>query len=434
MVRLSWTRGISACLAVLISALNAAAIAADNSGAQSITNGGFGYGLPLQNRAAAEKPFTIALADLPKGFANAGISPSPERQGQFGISNSDQNAGWAALVTSIWPTQFNTAHGGTSAPWPAAPRTTTPYSTVPRRSPDLQPRSRTSSSPRPAMARFFTINGVLARRQLLTSRVSPFKLAAIERTGPVSDAPPLQIPQTQSSEPFGLFTFRAPDGPLWMKWRSIKAAIRTEAPALARCRAEPNHCTPAEARFVSIVKDAAATRGRVRLSLVNQRVNAAIRYTTDWAQWHVPDRWSAPLDRHKNGSFDTGRGDCEDYAIAKYVALRAAGLAPDRLQIILVRDNWVHMDHAVLAVRNKGHWLVLDNRWPRLIEDTDLKRFEPLFAINDEGVELFAAPYAAKGGTANQIEVVERKATQKISRALLSLPTPKVDHTIQVPL
>ena len=39
------------------------------------------------------------------------------------------------------------------------------------------------------------------------------------------------------------------------------------------------------------------------------------------AQWGVPDRWSPPLE-----TLATGRGDCEDYAIAKYVALTAAGI------------------------------------------------------------------------------------------------------------
>ena len=46
----------------------------------------------------------------------------------------------------------------------------------------------------------------------------------------------------------------------------------------------------------------------------------AIRYVSDYAQHGEADRWSAPL-----ATFATGKGDCEDYAIAKYVALREAG-------------------------------------------------------------------------------------------------------------
>jgi len=42
-------------------------------------------------------------------------------------------------------------------------------------------------------------------------------------------------------------------------------------------------------------------------------------------------------------------GDCEDYAIAKYVALREAGFPQDDLQLVLVRDRAVRQDHAVLG-------------------------------------------------------------------------------------
>ena len=45
--------------------------------------------------------------------------------------------------------------------------------------------------------------------------------------------------------------------------------------------------------------------GRVRLNFVNQRVNNAIRYTSDMTQWGTPDEWSAPLAAGK-GSFETG--------------------------------------------------------------------------------------------------------------------------------
>ena len=99
--------------------------------------------------------------------------------------------------------------------------------------------------------------------------------------------------------------------------------------------------------------------------------------------------------RQKTGSLNTGLGDCEDYAIAKYVALREAGVAAGDLRLLLVRDNAVRMAHAVLAAHQDGHWLILDNRWTRLIEDTELKQFMPLFALGEHGVKLFAAPYAA---------------------------------------
>ena len=116
----------------------------------------------------------------------------------------------------------------------------------------------------------------------------------------------------------------------------------------------------------------------------------AIRYMSAYAQHGEADRWSAPL-----ASFATGKGDCEDYAIAKYVALTEAGFPHEELRLVLVRDRSIRQDHAVLAARLDGHWLILDSRRPDLMDDTEVTSFTPLYAINHRGVQLFAAPYAA---------------------------------------
>jgi len=245
----------------------------------------------------------------------------------------------------------------------------------------------------PTPARFFTINQVLSKRE---NGPSPVEFASIRPTEMLSDRPAAQIPPTQGEEPFGLYTFRAPDGLLSVKWHRLEAEITNEIPALGRCRADSAKCNPAEARFVAMIKDADGLSRRGKLQLVNDRVNAAIRYTDDWTQWHEADVWSAPLDGDHTGSYDTGRGDCEDYAIAKYVALRQIGVPESDLRVLLVKDQAVHLDHAVLAVRDDGHWVILDNRWSRLREDNELRQFVPLFALNYEGVKLFAAPYARR--------------------------------------
>jgi len=256
------------------------------------------------------------------------------------------------------------------------------------------------STPPPSLARlqarFFTINEVMARQgtrpQQLAS-VSP----AITPTSITSDSnghPPSA--RGKGDEPFGLFSFVAPDGQLWAKWRKVADEIRAEEPALARCFADSKQCSPSAARFSAIVKEAREQNGRARLDLVNRRVNEAIRYRSDVAQWGVADLWSPPLAADGTGSFNTGLGDCEDFAIAKYVALRASGVASGQLRVMLVHDNIARMDHAVLAALEDGHWYILDNRWTILAEDSEVRQFVPLYALDDQGVKLLAAPYASK--------------------------------------
>jgi predicted transglutaminase-like cysteine proteinase len=254
-----------------------------------------------------------------------------------------------------------------------------------------------SNLPAPAPARFFTINEVLAKRIGPVKSDPPIKFASVDAGHTATDAN-TSVPSSRNygDEPFGLFTFVAPDGQLWTKWRNVADDVRAEEPALVRCLADPKQCSPAAAHFSAIVNDAREQKGRARLDLVNQRVNTAIRYKSDMAQWGVPDLWSPPLAANNTGSFSTGFGDCEDFAIAKYVALRAAGVPAPQLRIMLVHDNMARMDHAVLAALYEGHWLILDNRWMTLVEDTEAKQFVPLFALNDQGVKLLAVPYAAK--------------------------------------
>jgi predicted transglutaminase-like cysteine proteinase len=249
-----------------------------------------------------------------------------------------------------------------------------------------------------APARFFTINEVLAKRGRATTPA--VQLAAIDPKDQVSDTERLKIPAMRGEEPFGLYAFKAPEGLLWTKWRKVEGEIQAAAPALSRCRAEPAQCTPGAARFVAIVKLAEARRGQARLKLVNEKVNDAIRYTSDSVQWGVADLWSAPIDVNHKGSFDTGLGDCEDYAIAKYVALREAGVPAKDLRVLLVRDNVVRLGHAVLAARDDGRWLIMDNRFSQLLEENDARFLSPLFALDNEGVKLFAAPYTQQNDQA----------------------------------
>jgi Bacterial transglutaminase-like cysteine proteinase BTLCP len=123
--------------------------------------------------------------------------------------------------------------------------------------------------------------------------------------------------------------------------------------------------------------------------VINREINLAIMPTADLEQWGVVDRWSPPLE-----TFTTGRGDCEDYAIAKYVALTAAGVAPENIELIVLGNKPASENHAVVAVLVDGAWVILDNRWLALVPDDQLWGATPLFAIDENGVRQFVAPTA----------------------------------------
>ena len=53
---------------------------------------------------------------------------------------------------------------------------------------------------------------------------------------------------------------------------------------------------------------------------------------------------------------------------------------------MIVRNIAANEDHAVVAVRNGGDWIVLDNRWLTLVKDVEMPRIVPLFVLDDAGV------------------------------------------------
>jgi predicted transglutaminase-like cysteine proteinase len=253
------------------------------------------------------------------------------------------------------------------------------------------------SAATPPPVRFFTINAVLAKHDRQTrSQPDGVQLAsassAPDKSGVLSDAPSeaVMAPAT-SEEPFGLFTFRAPEGLLWTKWRGVEAKMQVEAKLIAACKADADQCVPGSSKVIALAGNADAVDVRSRVETVNRNVNQAIRYVSDFQQHGVADVWSSAFE-----TLASGMGDCEDYAIAKFAALQASGISQADIKLLLVRDMAVREDHAVLAVRVEGRWLVLDNRYSRLSEARDLPNFMPLFAIDHGGVSLFAAPYAER--------------------------------------
>ena len=196
----------------------------------------------------------------------------------------------------------------------------------------------------------------------------------------------------KSVEPFGLFASPLSEGGVVEKWLRVQRKLDDERVQLALCDGDRERCaSPAALRFLAIVDDARAREGRARLGEVNRAINLSIRPLSDEAQYGEIDVWSSPL-----VTFAHGAGDCEDYAIAKFVALRMAGVSPDDLRIVIMRDTIHGEDHAVAAARLDGRWLTLDNRRMAMVEDANIRNYRPLFVINQYGAMRYAdAPLMA---------------------------------------
>ncbi len=110
---------------------------------------------------------------------------------------------------------------------------------------------------------------------------------------------------------------------------------------------------------------------------INALVNKA-KYISDDANWSQKDYWNSP------GEFMAKFGDCEDFAIAKFVALSVIGFPPDSLRVVAVKDLNLKVGHAILIVLLEGKAYVLDNQIPQVIEATKVRHYDPVFSINQK--------------------------------------------------
>src|SRR5262249_40249715 len=215
-------------------------------------------------------------------------------------------------------------------------------------------------------------------------------------TGGVRQLPP------RPAEPFGLAVTRIYWGGILAKWLGVMQRLDDEGVQLALCDGDREHCaSDAALQFLAIVDTGRQREGRARLGEINRAVNLAIRATSDQAQFGESDVWSSPL-----VTFYRGAGDCEDYAIAKFVALRMAGIAAEDLRIVVTADVLSGDGQAVAAVRLAGHWLIPDNRRMAMVEDIHVKNSRPLFVIDQFGVMKYSdapllASLPARDGAAN---------------------------------
>jgi predicted transglutaminase-like cysteine proteinase len=155
------------------------------------------------------------------------------------------------------------------------------------------------------------------------------------------------------------------------KWRDMLVRFEHE---MAECI--PGRCRVDEWR--QLVTSLKGRKPAAQLKLVNKAINQH-RYIEDWANWDLADYWETPL------QFLDRSGDCEDFAIAKYMALRAAGMPADNMRVVIVRNTARQRMHAVLAVYIGRRAWILDSLYDAIVEPDAVDYYEPIYSINEQG-------------------------------------------------
>lgn len=160
----------------------------------------------------------------------------------------------------------------------------------------------------------------------------------------------------------------------WEAERMLEAASRLGPKAQTGARA-----------LQQLIQQAGTEDEEQRVTLVNQFFNQRVAFREDTETWGRPDYWASPLE-----TLNKGQGDCEDYAIAKYFSLVAAGVPEAKLRMVYVRAmlQGRAQAHMVLAyyAQPQGEPLILDNLVPDVRAASSRPDLSPVFSFNSEGL------------------------------------------------
>lgn len=176
---------------------------------------------------------------------------------------------------------------------------------------------------------------------------------------------------------FGTLEFTSASLQALPQWRRIVDHMATESAAMAACTADAKKCTSAALRsWRELQLQARQLNPMDRLRTVNEFFNRW-PYKSDDEAFGRREYWASPTD------FMIHAGDCEDYAIAKYFALRQLGFAKEELRIVVLYDRIRNVGHAVLAVYQDDDILILDSLSNFIAAHTRYRHYIPQYSMNE---------------------------------------------------
>lgn len=140
------------------------------------------------------------------------------------------------------------------------------------------------------------------------------------------------------------------------------------------CSGTPRTCL--YDRWMSMVDRAKPLSTYDKLVRINREINAS-KYIIDMINWGMEDYWETPFE------FFTRNGDCEDYAIAKYMTLKMLGVPTSSMRIVVLQDNNLRLLHSVLVVTDRGTNYILDNQIQQVVKDSSIHHYAPIYSINE---------------------------------------------------
>ncbi|MDH5299578.1 MAG: transglutaminase-like cysteine peptidase [Desulfobulbaceae bacterium] len=138
------------------------------------------------------------------------------------------------------------------------------------------------------------------------------------------------------------------------------------------------------ARWHALVRDKQGVPEPEKLESVNHFFNQ-LEFVDDLVLWGREDYWATPFEMlRKNG------GDCEDFAIGKYLTLRQLHVPDDRLRLTYVKSLTINKPHMVVSYYPQPDVvpLLLDKLVAAILPASQRTDLIPVYSFNGEGLWL----------------------------------------------
>lgn len=165
---------------------------------------------------------------------------------------------------------------------------------------------------------------------------------------------------------------------MFPRWTGMLSRYAAEAQTLEDVCGKPPH-TPCKLKewkdFLISIRDEPLLE---KLRQVNRFLNK-YPYIDDVVNWGFDNYWETPYE------FQRKSGNCKDYAIAKFMSLRAIGVPNDMMRIVVLKDlNLGGIIHAILVVSDDEKSYILDNQIKQVVTTDKVYHYVPIYSINEE--------------------------------------------------
>ena len=210
-------------------------------------------------------------------------------------------------------------------------------------------------------------------RQAAAGALGVLILAACLTVGGSAAAHAGPAEKPKATRLFGTMEFKGKISKL-PKWSGVLAKMKAwkgyfKSPAMAKL--------PAKSGWLKLAKELQGKSDMEKLKGVNKFFNQW-PYRLDKANYGQSDYWASPTE------FVMKSGDCEDYAIAKFYALRELGFSDDNMRIVAVKDRIRNIGHAILVVFLPDDAYVLDNQTVMVLSHAKYKHYLPQYSVNEK--------------------------------------------------